>query len=163
VRYVVVDPRLYLFEVNDPDSVIRAVTESVLREAVAAQPFLDLLTVNRERFQRETLGRIGARCAVYGRLGIRLDGLSLHDWHTPQEVVPDYHKVTEAMQERDSKVNRAEADALNKKREAEWKAVQTVRQARAAAYETVKQTEAGQFAFLAKQAARGHLNLSEEG
>jgi Cu+-exporting ATPase len=162
VRYVVADPRLYLFEVRDPDGVLRAVTESALREAVAGQPFLDLLTVNRERFQQETLARIDARCKEYGRLGVRLEGFSLHDLHPPQEVVADYHKVTEALQERDSKINRAEAEALSKKRQARWQAVELVQKAQAAAYETVKQADAGQVAFLAREEVRRRLSVADE-
>src|SRR5581483_11255326 len=68
VRFVVDPARVhsYLFDVRDPEAIVRAVSESVLREAVAGQPFLDLLTTNRERLQHETLARIEQRCGQYG-------------------------------------------------------------------------------------------------
>ena len=54
-----------------------------------AQPFLDLLTVDRGRVQERGAGPAGAAAAEVGPdgLGVRLDGLSLHDLHPPQEVV----------------------------------------------------------------------------
>ncbi len=173
LRYVIAEPRVYLFEVRDVDQVLRAVTEAVLRESVAAQPFLDLLTTNRERVQRDTLARIQDRCRDHGGLGIRLEGISLHDLHPPQEVVPQYYKVTEAMENRDRKVNEAEAAALSAaldrttgtartKRAAQVEALKLVRQARASAYERVAREEAAQSAFLARQAMRTQLSAQQE-
>jgi Cu+-exporting ATPase len=37
----------YLFDVRDPDEIIRGATEAVLRETVASRPFLALLTTAR--------------------------------------------------------------------------------------------------------------------
>jgi Cu+-exporting ATPase len=172
IRYVIAEPRVYLFNVRNPDTILRAATESVLREAVAGQPFQNLLTVNRERFQQEALARVQERCRAYGTLGIRLDGLSLHDLHPPQEVVEWYHDVTKAMQARDRQVNDAEAEALRAtvddagnartKRAAVVRALQIQRQAKAAAHEAVTQADAAQAAFLARQAVRSQLNPGEE-
>jgi Cu+-exporting ATPase len=163
VRYVIDNPHDYLFKVREADPVIRAVAESVLREAVAGQPFLDLLTTNRERFQQDALARMRQRCARYDSLGVRLDGLSLHDLHPPQEVVSAYHDVTKAMQAHDRVVNEAEAEALRKKRSAQASALQLVRQATAAKHETVTQEAAAQAAFLARYKVRSGLSLREEG
>jgi Cu+-exporting ATPase len=162
LRYVVAQPRVYLFEVGKPEEVLRAAAEAVLREAVASQPFLSLLTTKRERFQQEALARLRQRCQTYGGLGIRLDGLSLHDLHPPQEVVPAYHEVTKAMEGRDRQVNEAQAEAVRKQRAAQASAVQVVRRAEAAAHERVTQTEAAQTSFLARHEARARLGLAEE-
>jgi Cu+-exporting ATPase len=172
IRYVIKRPRDFLFNVNDPDTVLRAATESVLREAVAGQPFQDLLTVNREQFQQEALARVQERCHAYGSLGIQLEGLSLHDVHPPQDVVESYHAVTKAMEDRDRQVNQAEADALRAtvdeagnartRRAALVKAQQIKRQAKAAAHETITKATAAQAAFMARQAARSHLSAWEE-
>jgi Cu+-exporting ATPase len=172
IRYVIAKPRVYLFQARDPDEILRAATESVLREAVAGQRFQDLLTVNRERFQQEALARVQKRCVAEASLGIRLEGLSLHDLHPPQEVVEWYHDVTKAMQARDREVNRAEAEALRAavdeagnartQRAALVKALQIKRQATAAAHETVTNAEAAQAAFLARQTVRSRLSAWEE-
>jgi regulator of protease activity HflC (stomatin/prohibitin superfamily) len=172
IRYVIAEPRVYLFNVRNPDTILRAATESVLREAVAGQPFEDLLTFKRERFQQEALAQVQKRCQAYDRLGIRLDGLSLHDLHPPQDVVESYHNVTKAMQARDRQVNEAEAEALRAtvdqegnartKRAALVRALQIRREAKAAAHERVVQAAAAHSAFFARQAVRSHLSADED-
>ena len=127
----------------------------MLREAVAGQPFLDLLTVNRDAFQREALSRLEQRCNAFGPkgLGIRLDGLSLHDVHPPQEVVPAYHDVARAMEARDRQVNESQAEAIRRRRSSEAQSLQVVRQAQSTAHEKVSQAEAARDTFLARYRA----------
>jgi Cu+-exporting ATPase len=165
VRYTIRDAHVYLFEVRDPDEVLRAAAESVLRQAVAGRPFRDLLTTDRQRFQQEVLARLDRRLQDYGTggLGIRLDGLSLQDLHPPAAVVPDYYAVAEAMEARDRAINEAKADALKKERTAQADAQRLVRAAEAARTETVKQAEAERTTFLARQRARDGLTLRQEG
>src|SRR5262249_30270176 len=121
VRYTVRDPRAYLLNVSEPNRLMRSAAESSLREIIAALRFDDLLTSGRARVQREALERLTRRCHVGGAggLGIRLEGLSVHDLHPPKEVVDAYHRVTQAMEHRDQVVNEAKAGALRKEREAE--------------------------------------------
>jgi regulator of protease activity HflC (stomatin/prohibitin superfamily) len=169
-----------LFEVCDPETILRAAAESVLREAVASQPFHDLLTRGRGRLAEEVVARLDGRCREAGGqgLGVRLDGLSLHDLHPPQEVVPAYHEVTRAMEARDRQINQAEAEVRYNSRtleqsaqrwqesgpaelalnEAEALALQTVRQAEASRLEKVKEAEASRDVFLARLWARGELD-----
>jgi Cu+-exporting ATPase len=176
VRYTLDRDHLgrYLFEVHDADAVLRAAAESALRETVAGRPFPDVLTTARGAFEADVLARLDGRCGAYGDggLGVRLDGLSLHDLHPPQEVVPDYYRVTQAMELRDKQVNDAVADTLRVakgsedrlpgKRAAEVKEDQVVRQAEAATYEKIKAADAQRARFLARFQARGSLSLAQE-
>jgi P-type Cu+ transporter len=164
IRYVVDSAQLgdYLFGARDVDNVVRAATESVLRETVAGEPFLDLLTTRREPFQREVLARVRDRCRQYGPLGIRLEGLALHDLHPPQEVVPDYHRVTEAMEKRDRQINEAQAEATWKRRQAVSGAQEIVKRAQAVAHEVVQQAAGSRAAFLARYAQRNRLGFWKE-
>ncbi|MCI0456524.1 MAG: FtsH protease activity modulator HflK [Gemmataceae bacterium] len=161
VRYRLHDPHVYLFQVRDTDEVVRAGAEAVLRRLIAGRAFQELLTTKRQEFQSEALSRLAARCAEY-KLGIELDGLALHDLHPPQEVVEAYHKVAGAMQERDRRVNEAEASALRMQRTAEAEATEIVARARAAKTEVIKQAEAEQARFLAWSRARGRLSFAQE-
>jgi Cu+-exporting ATPase len=164
VRYTIRDAHVYLFEVRDPDEVLRASAESVLRQTVAGRPFLSLLTTDRQRFQEEVLVRLGERLQEYGPagLGVRLDGLSLEDLHPPAAVVPDYYAVAQAMEERDRVVNKAKAAALHTERKAQSDAQKIVRAAAASRTETVKQAEAERATFLARQRARSTLTVAQE-
>src|SRR5207247_431084 len=69
VRYRVSDPRVYLFEVAEPDEVLRGTAEAVLRGLVAGRPVAQLLTVDRAGLQREVLGQLQQRCRQYGTSG----------------------------------------------------------------------------------------------
>ncbi|HEV3448918.1 MAG TPA: cation-translocating P-type ATPase family protein [Gemmataceae bacterium] len=162
VRYIIADPHVYLFSVGNVDTLLRAIGESVLRQSVAAEPFLDLLTSNREVFQQQVLARIHRRCAAYGGLGIRLSGLTLQDVHPPQEVVAGYHEVTRAMAGRERQIKEAEAEAARRVAAAEATALHMGAQARATAHEIVSQAEAAHDAFLARLTLRTRLSFSEE-
>jgi Cu+-exporting ATPase len=165
VRYSVSDPRKFLFGARDPEAVLRSAAESALREVVAGETFLELLTVRRTEFQNDVQTRLARRLreADPEGLGIRLDGVSLHDLHPPAEVVPSYHEVARAMEARDRQVNDAEAQAIAKRRDAEVRAQRTVRLAEAAARDKVEQAEAARDGFLAWHRLRATLPPAEEG
>jgi Cu+-exporting ATPase len=161
VRYVVVHPRAYLFEARDVPAVLRTAAEAVLREVVASRNFADLLTTDRHAFQKEALDRLRRRCAGYG-LGVRLEGLALHDLHPPQEVVAAYHTVTTAMETRDKLVNQEESRRTAREKDQEAKSLRTVREAEAARTEKVALARARQADFLARYRARTQLSAARE-
>jgi regulator of protease activity HflC (stomatin/prohibitin superfamily) len=165
VRFRISNPRVYLFEVGDPTSVLRNAAEAVLRERVSGETFAELLTADRAHFHDEVLERLRRRCQDYGPdgLGIALDGIALHDLHPPQEVVPAYHAVTKAMEARDRRINEAVASALMREREQEAKSLQAVREAQAAKHEKIALAKARQAAFTARYEARTQLSLKQEG
>jgi Cu+-exporting ATPase len=166
VRYAIRRDRLhtYLFEVRDADAIIRAAAESVLREAVASRPFLDLLTSARESFQRDVGARLERRCAEYGPdgLGIELRGVSVHDLHPPQDVVPAYHEVIMAMQKRDKDINDAQARARQDRSRADAQAMLTLAQAEAEGDAKIVQAKADRDRFLARQRARAGYSPREQ-
>jgi regulator of protease activity HflC (stomatin/prohibitin superfamily) len=161
VRYRVTDPHLYLFQVADADETVRAAAESVVRGLIAGRPFLELLTTQREEFQKVVLAQLRQRCAQY-RLGIELDGVALHDLHPPQEVVTAYHSVTRAMEAHDRQINDAKARRVKRVQDAEAEKVKIETQAEAAYAETVKQAEAEQERFLLWSRARKTLTREQE-
>lgn len=155
----------YLFEVGDPEKIVRAATEAALREAVAGQRFQDLLTVNRQRLAQSVLARLQRHWLLPeygGGLGIRIDGLSVHDLHPPQEVVSDYHKVAQAMEQRDRKIHQARAEAVKTEGTAVSESLQTVREAKAQAHDKVLQAEAARDGFLARLKGRNELSTEQE-
>jgi Cu+-exporting ATPase len=164
VRYTISDPVVYLFEVNQPEKVLRNAAESALREVVAGRRMADLLAGKRAAFQDEVLARLRVRCEESrpGGLGLRLEGLALHDMHPPQEVVNAYHEVTRAMEKRDQQVNQAEEDRLVRRRAQQGRDLETVARAEAAKFDKVRQARAAARAFLARRQARSALSWREE-
>jgi Cu+-exporting ATPase len=159
VRYTIANPHVYLFQVGNAEAILRAAAEAVLRETVAARPFIELLTTDRAYFQELVLLRLHERLAEQGPdgLGIRLASLSLHDIHPPPEVVEAYYEVSKAMEKRAQVVNLAQSEALEKEREAESRGRKIVREAQAAAHEKIQAAQAAQAVFLARHQARNQL------
>ena len=164
VRYTLSDPRAYLFDSPNPDELIRSAAESILRELAAGRPFLDLLTRGRAGFEADATARLRAylAAATPDGLGVRLEGLTVHDLHPPQDVVGSYHQVAEAIQRRDQLVNEAEAEATRTRRRAEEDALRTVRGAEADAAAKVSAAAAARDAFAARVDARTTLSPEEE-
>jgi regulator of protease activity HflC (stomatin/prohibitin superfamily) len=160
LRYSIADAREYLFSSSDPPALLRSAAESVLRELVASRTFADLLTADRAGLQAKALESLKERTKV--GLGVRLEGLSLHDMHPPQEVVRAYHNVTEAMEARDERINQAKATALSAEREQMAKSHETVLRAEAAKELTVRLAQAHLDEFRARYQARSELPASEE-
>lgn len=169
-RYTIADPQAYLFHAENPDELIRAAGEGVLRETVAGRPFLDLLTRYRQPFQIEVLAKLNERLQEYPDLGIRLHGMDLHDLHPPLEVVQDYHRVTVAMVSRDRQINEAESEKLRVygdsrlpgKRAAQVKQNQILNNAAADKHQKVQEADSARFAFQVRLTARSALSAQEE-
>jgi Cu+-exporting ATPase len=163
VRYTVAEPRVFVFEIADPETVLRNAAESVLREVVSSRRMTDLLTADRAVFQREVLRRLEERCreSAPGGLGIRLEGVSLHDLHPPAEVVQAYHEVTRAMELRDRRVNEAEADRTARLREQQARSLEVIRRAEAARFEQVRLAQARQEEFRARWRVRMQLSAAD--
>ncbi len=164
LRYTLSDPQRYLFETVDPETILRGAAESVLRETVAGHTFADLLTGKRGRFQERALERLRQRCDAYGSkgMGIRLEGLDLHDLHPPQDVVDAYHDVTRAMEERDKLINRGQEKVLRDKRRQEAEGLKLEREADAEAQRKILFAQANRSAFDGRYRLRNRLDWAAE-
>jgi Cu+-exporting ATPase len=150
LRYRIADPRTYLFGVQEPEALLRSAAESALREQVAAQPFLELLTTRRSSLQKDVSDRLLVRLrgAAPGGIGVEIEGLTIHDLHPPTEVVSAYHDVARAIQARDQQVNRAEAQAIQTRKQAEEEALREVADAEAGRSDKIETAKAGRDSFL---------------
>ncbi len=164
IRYTVDDPRAYLFASKNPDAVLRSVAEAVFRELIAGRPFQSLLGTGRPDFERDAQTKLARRLieAAPGGLGVRIEGLTIHDLHPPQEVVAAYHAVADAIQKRDTAINNAMSDAARAKSRATDDALRTVRSAQADAYRRTAEALATRDVMLGWQAARNSLAPEEE-
>jgi HflK protein len=143
VRFRVTQPRVYLFQVSNADEIIRGITESELRAMVAGRPFLELLTLQRERFHDDALQRVRARCLQLSSdgLGVDIDGISIIDLHPPAEVVDSYYKVAQAMEERDTRINEAIEQATRMTETNKAKVNEILALARAAQAEKIQEAD----------------------
>jgi Cu+-exporting ATPase len=154
----------YLFEVRDPEEIVRAAAESALHETFAGRTMFQLLTTQRDRVQREVLARLERRCREYGSQAgwVQLDGVSLHDLHPPADTVPAFDDVIRAMQERDKQINDARAEAQRQESAAQAEALKTDARARADYLKRTLEATADRDAFLARQRVRAGLSTRDE-
>lgn len=164
VRYRAAKPRQYLFAARDPDGLMRTAAEAVLRELVASQRFLELLTLKRADLERAATERLAERLAEVAPdgLGVALDGFTLHDLHPPPEVVNAYHSVAKAIQERDRTINEALGGALRTRRRSEEEADRILKRTEAERHTLVETAKADRDSFLAWHLTRTKLTDAEE-
>ncbi len=164
IRYTIDDPRGYLFHSKNPDAVLRSVAEAVFRELIAARSFQNLLGTGRPEFERAAQIKLAERLkeAAPGGLGVRIDGLTIHDLHPPQEVVAAYHAVADAIQKRDTVVNNATSEAARTNSRANDDGLRTVRSAEAEAHRRTAEATATRDVMLGWQAARNSLTPEDD-
>jgi Cu+-exporting ATPase len=150
LRYRIVDPHAYLFAVQTPETLLRSAAEATLREQVAAESFLELLTARRSSFQKDVSDRLLIRLHELAPdgIGVAIEGFTVHDLHPPTEVVSAYHDVARAIQARDQQINRAEAQATQLRKQAEEEALRELADAEATKSERLESAKAGRDAFL---------------
>lgn len=93
------------------DDIVRAATESVLREISISAPLDDLLTEKRSILERKALARLRELINGY-QIGIEVVDLQWLDVHPPQAVVPSYRQVADSLEERELLINEAQAYAV---------------------------------------------------
>jgi len=164
IRYTAVDPRAFLFVGKNADAILRSVAEAVFRETIAGRSFQMLLGSGRPDFERAAHAKLIGRLAeaAPGGLGIRIDGLTIHDLHPPQEVVGAYHAVADAIQKRDTAINNATSDAARTRARAADDSLRTVRAAEAELHRRTAEATATRDVMLGWQAARSSLTADEE-
>lgn len=110
-QYRIQDLRLFAASAGSKvDDIVRAASESVLREIAISAPLDDLLTEKRANLERKALVRLRELVDGY-RLGIEIVDLQWLDVHPPQAVVPSYRQVADSLEERELLINEGEAYA----------------------------------------------------
>ena len=107
VQWQVTNALDFLFQVEDVEHTVEAVSESAMREFVGQTPVDQIMTVNRGKIEtqvRETTQRV---LDAY-KAGVTIIGVSLQTTQAPQEVVDAFNDVQAASSDRDRKINEAQ-------------------------------------------------------
>lgn len=142
VAYQVDDPRAYLFNVADPDDMVRQVAESAVREVVGRSPAQDVFRDNRQGIASSVRGIIQSSLDSY-RTGLSVNALSIEDAAPPREVADAFDEVQRAEQDEDRFVEEANAYSNQKLGQARGQASQ-IREDAAAYKNRVVQEAAGE-------------------
>ena len=108
VQYRVKDSAAFVFNVEDPDRVLATTTEVALRSAVGQMPIDDVITERRADVQEKTRLFMGQLLDAY-RSGIQVTDVRLQVADAPDQVRDAFHEVVRAREDRERKINEAQA------------------------------------------------------
>ncbi|TDQ66762.1 membrane protease subunit HflK [Maritalea mobilis] len=140
VLWRISDPSAYLFNVRDPDGVIRRVAESAMREVVGRRPAQDVFRDRRTEIAVEVEQITQSILDEYGA-GINIAGISIEDAAPPNEVSDAFDEVQRAEQDEDRFQEEARQYANTRLGQARGEAAQLREEAAAYKDRVVKQAE----------------------
>ena len=179
VHYQVSDPAASLFRIgrqgvdgsNKWDTLVRDVAEASLHAEMSGRAAEDVLGLRRQDIEQHVMARLKASLEEYGT-GFAVKAVCLGDVHPPLEVVPAFREVASAMEEKEAKVNEAQAYRYETEAKAEAEADEKIQLADGYRHDREKkaQGEAGRFVSKATAYAaapevtriRLHLDTIEE-
>lgn len=108
VQYQFSDPVKVLFGVRDPESSLREVSESAIREVVGRGDLEAILVSARQQVTERTKDLIQRTLDAYGT-GIRVTSVNLTEVQVPEAVVPSQRDANKAIADRERLQKEAEA------------------------------------------------------
>ncbi len=124
------DPARLLFNIADPRLTVQAVSESVMREIIAASNLAPILNRDRGIIADSVKENIQATLDEY-ESGINIVRVNLEKADPPREVIDSFREVQAAEQERDRLQRQADAYANRVLAEARGEAAQTLEESEA--------------------------------
>ncbi|HEY8129457.1 MAG TPA: FtsH protease activity modulator HflK [Hyphomicrobium sp.] len=100
----------FLFNIAQPETTVREVAESAMREVVGQSSLQPLLTGGRQRTQ-EDVQRLMQKTLDYYRAGIKIDQVQLKEVDPPAEVIGSFREVAAAAQEKETLIKQAQTYA----------------------------------------------------
>ncbi|WP_037282887.1 FtsH protease activity modulator HflK, partial [Rubellimicrobium mesophilum] len=140
VVWNVSDPAKLLFNISDPELTVRAVSESVMREIIAASNLSPILNRDRGIIADTARDRIQTTLDAYDS-GINIVRVNLAQAEPPAEVVDAFRAVQAAEQQRDTLERQADAYANRVLAESRGQAAQILEGAEAYRAQTVNDAE----------------------
>jgi modulator of FtsH protease HflK len=122
------DPSQLLFNISDPQLTVQAVSESVMREIIAASNLAPILNRDRGIIADTAVQNIQSTLNEY-ESGINVVRVNLDRADPPSEVIDSFREVQAAEQERDRLQRQADAYANRVLAEARGEAAQLIEQA----------------------------------
>lgn len=109
VQYRIEDPVDYLFNVREPGSTLRDVSESVMREVVGDRMIDEVLTIGRQDIETDAIAKLQVLVQKL-HMGVKVYQVQLKNVHPPGPVQRSFDEVNRAQQEREQMVNMANGE-----------------------------------------------------
>lgn len=109
VQYSITSPADYLFNLRDPASTLRDLSESAVREVIGDRTVDEVLTIGRSGIEVEALAKLRELLQLL-QLGVSADQLQLMAVHPPRPVQRSFEEVNRAQQDRETFINEANGE-----------------------------------------------------
>jgi membrane protease subunit HflK len=147
VQYKVQEPTEYLFQLQEVESTLDDISESVVRRIVGNRYSDDVLTVGRASIADMAMDEIQAILDTY-KTGLRIVTVKLQNANPPDPVKAAFNEVNEARQEKERMINDAQQVYNQKIPKAMGEARQAINQAEGYALEKVNRSQGDASRFL---------------
>ncbi len=136
VQYRIDDPFNYLFKVRNPESTLRDIAESTMRQVVGDRTVNEVLTVGRTEISGRLEELMQQVCREYS-IGVKIEQVVLQDVNPPEQVKAAFNAVNEAQQEKETLINQAKAEYNKVIPKASGQAQETIQMAEGYATERI--------------------------
>ncbi|MCO5065424.1 MAG: FtsH protease activity modulator HflK [Rhizobiaceae bacterium] len=140
IAYQVSNPEAYLFDVTDPDAMVRQLGESAMREVVGRRPAQDVFRDDRQGIADDVRAIVQGSLDEY-RAGLTVNAISIEDASPPPEVADAFNEVQRAEQDEDRFVEEANQYSNQKLGQARGQAAQITEDAAAYKNRVVQEAE----------------------
>ncbi len=148
VLWMIKDAGQFLFNIRDPETTVKAVAESVMREIVGKTPIAEATTEARGRIEVNSREQMQQILDAYGA-GILVTQVQLQKVDPPSEVIDAFRDVQRAQADRERAQNEAEVFANDILPRARGDAERISQEAQAYRQEVVAKAEGEASRFLA--------------
>lgn len=148
VQYRIEDPKQYLFDVRNPGSTLRDLSEAAMREVIGDRTVDELITIGRQDIEISALTRMQELAKRY-HLGVRVDQVQLKNVNPPRQVQGSFNEVNKAQQDRENAINVANGDYNKAVPKAKGEADQAIQGAQGYRFKRVNEAEGDVASFSA--------------
>lgn len=149
-HYQVKDPVAFVYNVADPDAVVRSVTIAALRAVIATMTVDAIYTTERDEVAQRVVRDVQQALDAYGA-GVRMVAVSLLSVHAPEEVHAAFRDVASAQEDKILIVDRATTFAQEAVNLAEGDAAAMIESARGFKDQKIMEAEGDALAFTLRE------------
>lgn len=146
VQYRITDPEKYLFDVRDPGTTLRDISEAVMREVVGDRTVDEIITIGRQEIEDSVLARMRTIAERYN-LGVSINQVQLKNVNPPVPVQSSFNEVNRAQQDRENVINIANGEYNKAVPRARGEADQAIRAAEGYRFKRINEAEGDASAF----------------
>ncbi|HIM58854.1 MAG TPA: FtsH protease activity modulator HflK [Gammaproteobacteria bacterium] len=147
VQYKINDVQAYLFNVANPDSTLRHVVESAIRQVVGKNTMDYILTEGRIAIADSIQGRSQDLLNAY-QTGLQITTVNMQDAQPPEQVQASFSDAVKAREDKQRLINEAQTYANDILPKSRGRAARLLEEAKAYKSEVVSKSEGEAFRFI---------------